>query len=58
MAGVTSPDTPHLTALLTERRDGSSAAGACAGAAGMPAVAVASSAYVREASVWPTRASN
>ena len=65
MAGVTNPDTPHLTALLTGRRGGLRGGWgglrggwAPASRAGMPAATVARSAYVRAANAWPIRASN
>ena len=58
MAGVTNPDTPHLTASLTRRRGGLRGGWAPVGPAGIPAVTVAKSAYVRAANVWPIRASN
>jgi hypothetical protein len=53
-----SPEMPHLAALLTRRRGAVRGGGTRAGLAGIPAVTVASSAYVREANVWPIRASN
>ena len=51
MAGVMNPDAHHLTAGLTRRRVGLLGGRAPAGPAGIPAVTVASSAYVREANV-------